>query len=49
MARNEELEPQLPSDETQVSEMAERYGAPSTLTCPECGQAKKERRGPLAR
>jgi two-component system chemotaxis response regulator CheB len=39
MARTEELEPQLRSEEIQVSEMEERYGAPSALTCPDCGGA----------
>src|SRR5262249_43606195 len=37
MARSKELEPQLPSEETAVSEMQERYGAPAPLTCPDCG------------
>jgi two-component system chemotaxis response regulator CheB len=39
MARTRDLEPQLPSENTQVSEMLDRYGAPSGLTCPDCGGA----------
>lgn len=39
MARANDLEPQLPSAETSVSEMERRYGAPSALTCPDCGGA----------
>lgn len=39
MARSKDLEPQLPSENTQVSAMQERYGAPSSLTCPDCGGA----------
>jgi two-component system chemotaxis response regulator CheB len=37
--RNNELEPQLPSQETTVAEMQERFGSPSALTCPDCGGA----------
>jgi two-component system chemotaxis response regulator CheB len=36
-ANDGELEPQLPSENTKVSEMEDRYGAPSPLTCPDCG------------
>ncbi|HET9369673.1 MAG TPA: hypothetical protein VFO19_05475 [Vicinamibacterales bacterium] len=39
MARDKELEPQLPSEETAVAEMKELFGAPSALTCPDCGGA----------
>lgn len=39
MARSDELEPQLPSENTQVAEMEDRYGAASSLTCPDCGGA----------
>ncbi len=39
MAPPKDLEPQLPSEETSVKEMEERYGAPSSLTCPDCGGA----------
>jgi two-component system chemotaxis response regulator CheB len=37
MARSRELEPQLPSESTQVASMEKMYGPPSALTCPECG------------
>src|SRR5262249_51637357 len=37
--RKNELEPQLPSQETEVSEMQELFGQPSALTCPDCGGA----------
>jgi two-component system, chemotaxis family, protein-glutamate methylesterase/glutaminase len=36
---NGELEPQMPSEHTKVSEMEDRFGAPSPLTCPDCGGA----------
>lgn len=39
MADAGEHEPQLPSEETQVSEMEDRYGSASSLTCPDCGGA----------
>jgi len=39
MARSEDLEPQLPAEETRVSEMEDRFGAASSLTCPDCGGA----------
>jgi two-component system chemotaxis response regulator CheB len=39
MARSRELEPQLPSEATEVSSMGRMYGAPSALTCPDCGGA----------
>jgi len=32
-------EPQLPSEETDVASMEERFGLPSSLTCPDCGGA----------
>jgi len=35
----DELEPQLPSEQSPVSEMEQRFGAASSLTCPECGGA----------
>jgi two-component system chemotaxis response regulator CheB len=34
-----EIEPQLASEDTEVSEMEELYGPPSALTCPDCGGA----------
>ena len=37
--RRDELEPQLQSRETQVTDMQERFGPPSALTCPDCGGA----------
>ena len=37
MARPKDLEPQLPSEQTSVSQMEQRYGAPSPFTCPDCG------------
>jgi two-component system chemotaxis response regulator CheB len=39
MAGASDPEPQLPSQETQVSEMEELYGGASSLTCPDCGGA----------
>jgi two-component system, chemotaxis family, protein-glutamate methylesterase/glutaminase len=39
MAGAKDLEPQLPSEQTEVASMEERYGAPSSLTCPDCGGA----------
>jgi two-component system chemotaxis response regulator CheB len=40
MARaKSELEPQMPSQDTQVSEMEALFGPPSALTCPDCGGA----------
>jgi two-component system chemotaxis response regulator CheB len=39
MARKDDLEPQLLSEETEVASMQERFGAPSALTCPDCGGA----------
>ena len=39
MARDREIEPQLATEETAVAEMKEEYGAPSALTCPDCGGA----------
>ncbi|HKT79722.1 MAG TPA: chemotaxis protein CheB [Vicinamibacterales bacterium] len=39
MARRKQLEPQLPAEGTEVSTMREMYGAPSALTCPDCGGA----------
>ena len=38
MARHEP-EPQDPADETTVQEMNNEFGAPSALTCPDCGGA----------
>jgi len=37
--RKKDLEPQLPSEETEVAEMQELFGPPSALTCPDCGGA----------
>ena len=37
MARTDDFEPQLPTEETAVTEMTKRYGAPTPLTCPDCG------------
>ena len=46
----EEPEPQHVSDETDVQDMEEAFGAPSGLTCPECGGALWEiRNGALTR
>lgn len=39
MARQDELEPQLPAEATEVASMRDMYGEPSALTCPECGGA----------
>ena len=39
MPRSKEPEPQLPSEETEVGEMNQLFGAPSGLTCPDCGGA----------
>jgi len=39
MARTDDLEPQLASEETEVAEMQKRFGAPSPITCPDCGGA----------
>jgi len=39
MARSTDLEPQLAVKETEVAEMTRRFGAPSALTCPDCGGA----------
>lgn len=39
MARARDLEPQLPSEETEVAAMEKRFGAPTPLTCPDCGGA----------
>lgn len=39
MARGKEREPQLPAEATEVATMNQTYGAPSGLTCPECGGA----------
>ena len=39
MARSGDLEPQLAARETEVSEMQQRFGPPSALTCPDCGGA----------
>jgi two-component system chemotaxis response regulator CheB len=39
IADDNEIEPQLPSDETAVAAMEEEHGAPSSLTCPDCGGA----------
>jgi len=36
---NGELEPQLPSENTKVAEMENRFGPASSLTCPGCGGA----------
>ena len=37
--RKNEVEPQLLSEDTEVSEMQELFGPPSALTCPDCGGA----------
>jgi len=37
MSRQKDLEPQLASQDTEVSEMEERFGDPSPFTCPDCG------------
>jgi two-component system chemotaxis response regulator CheB len=39
MARSREVEPQLPVENSEVTEMATRFGPPSALTCPDCGGA----------
>jgi two-component system chemotaxis response regulator CheB len=39
MPRSTDLEPQLPSAETEVGDMNQTFGAPSGLTCPDCGGA----------
>ena len=39
MARSDELEPQLLSENNPVSAMEDRFGAASSLTCPDCGGA----------
>jgi two-component system chemotaxis response regulator CheB len=39
MARSKDSEPQLPSDDSDVAAMEKRYGAASSLTCPDCGGA----------
>lgn len=39
MSGPNELEPQLRSQATEVSEMQELFGPPSALTCPDCGGA----------
>jgi two-component system, chemotaxis family, protein-glutamate methylesterase/glutaminase len=40
MPRSDDLEPQLPTTNTHVSEMEDRFGAAaSSLTCPDCGGA----------
>lgn len=39
MPRSDDLEPQLQTTNTQVSEMEGRFGAASALTCPDCGGA----------
>lgn len=39
MARPKAAEPQRPSEQTDVSEMTAMFGAPSGLTCPDCGGA----------
>ena len=39
MARTDDLEPQLLSENTEVAEMERRFGAPSPITCPDCGGA----------
>ena len=36
---DDDLEPQLPSDSSPVAKMEERFGAASSLTCPDCGGA----------
>jgi two-component system, chemotaxis family, protein-glutamate methylesterase/glutaminase len=37
--RSDDLEPQLPTTNRHVSEMDDRFGAASSLTCPDCGGA----------
>ena len=50
MSRPREPEPQHESEETDVHEMEEDFGAPSALTCPDCGGALWEiRDGKLSR
>ena len=39
MPRGTALEPQLQSDTTEVAHMKDLFGAPSGLTCPDCGGA----------
>jgi len=39
MAEDQEPEPQLASDQTEVRDMEGLFGAPSSLTCPNCGGA----------
>lgn len=39
MARSRDLEPQLRNKEIEVAEMTQHFGAPSALTCPDCGGA----------
>ena len=39
MPHSKDLEPQLADHETEVTEMTQRFGAPSALTCPDCGGA----------
>jgi two-component system chemotaxis response regulator CheB len=50
MARRQGPDPQNPSEETDVEEMAHELGPPSGLTCPDCGGALWEiHHGALAR
>lgn len=50
MGRQKEPEPQNPSEKTDVEEMEENFGAPSALTCPDCGGALWEvKNGELTR
>lgn len=49
MPRVRDLEPQLPSEETAVGAMTARHGAPSPLTCPDCGGALWEVRSRVVR
>jgi len=39
MPPSDDLEPQLATTKTHVSEMEDRFGAASSLTCPDCGGA----------
>jgi two-component system chemotaxis response regulator CheB len=39
MPREKRIEPQRPSDVTEIGDMNEAFGPPSALTCPECGGA----------
>src|SRR4051794_203515 len=39
MRRPRDLEPQLPSEDTSIGTMLERYHGPSPLSCPDCGGA----------